>query len=176
MTGGVLWANLTLLFFLSLFPFTTQWTDVTDFARTPVVVYGVNLLAAAVAYYILQTVIIAAQGRDSTLRKAIGIDLKGKISPVAYIVGVLAALLVGGGPGPPVPASGSRSPATSGSPHVGHPRPPDRDGHHHPPRPPAPSAVPRAAIEITARSARSVSTRSGRPLPCQSCRHNVTDR
>src|SRR6202035_1037769 len=57
-TGGVLWANLGLLFCLSLFPFTTQWTDTTHYARTPVVVYGVNLLAAGVAYYILQWVII----------------------------------------------------------------------------------------------------------------------
>jgi TMEM175 potassium channel family protein len=95
-TGGVLWANLGLLFCLSLFPFTTQWMTATRYARTPVVVYGVNLLAAAVAYYILQTVIIAAQGHDSALRKAIGRDIKGKISPVAYIAGAAAALLGGG--------------------------------------------------------------------------------
>jgi uncharacterized membrane protein len=97
-TGGVLWANLSLLFCLSLFPFTTQWMTATHYARTPVVVYGVNLLAAAVAYYILQTVIIRTQGPDSALRKAIGRDIKGKISPVAYIVGAVAAL-VGGGTG-----------------------------------------------------------------------------
>jgi uncharacterized membrane protein len=95
-TGGVLWANLSLLFFLSLFPFTTQWMDTTHFARTPVVVYGVNLLAAALAYYVLQTVIIRSQGHDSALRKAIGSDIKGRISPVFYITGAVAALLDGG--------------------------------------------------------------------------------
>jgi uncharacterized membrane protein len=95
-TGGILWANLALLFFLSLFPFTTQWMETTRYARTPVVVYGVNLLLAALAYYILQTRIIRTQGRDSALRKAIGTDIKGKISPVFYIAGILAALLGGG--------------------------------------------------------------------------------
>src|SRR6201992_3608112 len=73
-TGGILWANLALLFFLSLFPFTTDWTDTSHYARTPVVVYGLNLLAAGVAYYILQTVIIRSQGDDSCLRKALGGD------------------------------------------------------------------------------------------------------
>ena len=98
-TGGVLWANLSLLFFLSLFPFTTQWMAVTDFARTPVVVYGVNLLLAAIAYYTLQTVIIRTQGHDSALRTAIGSDFKGKISPVFYITGCVAALIDGAGTG-----------------------------------------------------------------------------
>ena len=97
-TGGVLWANLALLFCLSLFPFTTQWMDA-HFARTPVIVYGVNLLTAAAAYYILQSVIIRDQGKDSPLRKAIGRDLKGKISPAFYIAGCLAALAWGGGTG-----------------------------------------------------------------------------
>jgi uncharacterized membrane protein len=96
-TGGILWANLALLFCLSLFPFTTQWTDATGYANTPVVVYGVNLLLAGVAYYILQTVIIHSQGLHSALRNAIGRDIKGKISPVGYIAGCLAALF--GGPG-----------------------------------------------------------------------------
>ncbi|MGH3206677.1 MAG: TMEM175 family protein [Trebonia sp.] len=95
-TGGILWANLALLFFLSLFPFTTQWTETTHYARTPVVVYGVNLLVAALAYFVLQTVIIASQGPDSALRKAIGRDIKGKVSPVFYITGAVAALLGGG--------------------------------------------------------------------------------
>jgi uncharacterized membrane protein len=95
-TGGILWANLALLFFLSLFPFTTQWMETTRYARTPVVVYGVNLLLAALAYYVLQTVIIAAQGRDSALRKAIGGDIKGKVSPAFYITGAVAALFGGG--------------------------------------------------------------------------------
>jgi uncharacterized membrane protein len=98
-TGGILWANLALLFFLSLFPFTTQWMETTRYARTPVIVYGVNLLLAALAYYILQTGIIRTQGRDSALRKAVGTDIKGKISPVFYIAGILAALLGGGGQG-----------------------------------------------------------------------------
>src|ERR1700749_1379039 len=84
-TGGILWANLGLLFFLSLFPFTTQWMETTRYARTPVVVYGVNLLLAALAYY--------------ALPKAIGRDIKGKVSPVFYIAGALAALLGGGGHG-----------------------------------------------------------------------------
>jgi uncharacterized membrane protein len=98
-TGGVLWANLGLLFCLSLFPFTTKWVDDTLWARTPVVVYGVNLLAAAVAYYILQSAIIRDQGRDSPLRKAIGGDLKGKLSPFFYIAGCVAALAGDGGRG-----------------------------------------------------------------------------
>jgi uncharacterized membrane protein len=98
-TGGILWANLTLLFFLSLFPFTTQWMDVSGFARTPVVVYGVNLLAAALAYYVLQTVIVRSQGRDSALRRAIGSDFKGKLSPFFYVGGCVAALLGGAGSG-----------------------------------------------------------------------------
>jgi uncharacterized membrane protein len=100
-TGGILWANLTLLFFLSLFPFTTEWADATDYARVPVVVYGINLLAAGTAYYVLQWVIIRSQGPDSALRKAIGGDFKGKVSPVAYIVGCVAALIGGGGPDRP---------------------------------------------------------------------------
>ncbi|MGH3248175.1 MAG: TMEM175 family protein [Trebonia sp.] len=99
-TGGILWANLALLFTLSLFPFTTQWVDSTHYARTPVIVYGVNLLAAGTVYYVLQWVIIRSQGRDSALRKAIGADIKGKMSPVGYIAGCVAALLGGAGTGP----------------------------------------------------------------------------
>ena len=98
-TGGILWANLALLFTLSLFPFTTQWVDTTHFARTPVVVYGVSLLAAGVAYFGLQWMIIRSQGQDSPLRKAIGNDFKGKMSPVGYIAGCVAALLGGAGTG-----------------------------------------------------------------------------
>jgi len=96
--GGVLWANLALLFCLSLFPFTTSWTDDTGYARTPVVVYGVNLLLAAIAYYILQSVIIRSQGSVSPLRNALGRDFKGRISPVFYCAGILSALLSGTGP------------------------------------------------------------------------------
>jgi uncharacterized membrane protein len=98
-TGGILWANLALLFTLSLFPFTTQWVDTSGFARTPVVVYGVSLLSAGVAYYVLQRVIIRAQGQDSPLRKAIGGDFKGKMSPVGYTAGCVAALVGGAGTG-----------------------------------------------------------------------------
>jgi len=92
--GGVLWANLGLLFCLSLFPFTTSWMDESLFAHTPVVVYGVNLLAAGVAYNVLQTVIIRQQGADSPLRRAVGRDVKGKVSPAFYLVGILSALVI----------------------------------------------------------------------------------
>ena len=93
-SGGVLWANLGLLFCLSLFPFTTAWVDESRFAQTPVVIYGLNLLSAAIAYYVLQTVIIRQQGADSPLREAVGADLKGKLSPVLYLAGILSALLI----------------------------------------------------------------------------------
>ncbi|MEV4760979.1 TMEM175 family protein [Micromonospora sp. NPDC049559] len=93
-SGGVLWANLALLFSLSLFPFSTAWVDDSRLARTPVVIYGLNLLAAAVAYFVLQTVIIQQQGPESPLRQAIGADLKGKISPVFYLSGIISALTV----------------------------------------------------------------------------------
>jgi uncharacterized membrane protein len=90
-SGGVLWANLGLLFFLSLFPFTTAWMDESTFARAPVVTYGLDLLCAAVAYSILQTVIIREQGPDSPLRQAVGSDRKGKLSPVFYLTGIITA-------------------------------------------------------------------------------------
>ena len=92
--GGVLWANLALLFCLSLFPFTTAWMDDSGFARTPVVIYGVNLLSAGVAYFLLQTVIIRQQGPESLLRQAVGRDLKGKMSPAFYLAGILSALVI----------------------------------------------------------------------------------
>jgi uncharacterized membrane protein len=93
-TGGILWANLGLLFCLSLLPFTTAWTDETDYARSPVVLLGVNLLAAACAYVGLQQVIIRAHGADSELRRAIGWDAKGKLSPMLYLTGILSAWFV----------------------------------------------------------------------------------
>ena len=80
--GGVLWANLALLFCLSLFPFTTAWMDESRFERIPVVIYGLNLLSAAIAYLVLQTVIIRQQGPKSPLRQAVGTDIKGKVSPM----------------------------------------------------------------------------------------------
>ncbi|MBV1777625.1 DUF1211 domain-containing protein [Paeniglutamicibacter sp. ABSL32-1] len=94
-TGGVLWANLHLLFWLSLLPFTTAWMDESSLAKTPVVTYGINLLAAAAAYLILQRVIIRGQGADSTLKRAMGRDRKGKASLVLYTLGIFAALLGG---------------------------------------------------------------------------------
>ena len=102
-TGAILWANLALLFFLSLFPFTTQWMDTSHFAATPVVTYGVNLILAGVAYWILQSVIVASQGPDSALRQAIGRDIKGKLSPFGYVVGCIAAIVGGSDTGPPRP-------------------------------------------------------------------------
>ena len=99
-TGGILWANLCLLFILSLLPFTTQWVDATRYARTPTLVYGINLMLAGTAYWFLQLVIIRSQGADSPLRTAIGLDLKGKLSPPIYVAGCLAALFGGAGSGP----------------------------------------------------------------------------
>lgn len=90
--GTVLWANLHLLFWLSLFPFTTAWVDEMRFARTPVVVYGLNLLLAAVAYYVLQLAIFRVEG-GSGLREALGRDLKGKLSPGLYISGIALAFV-----------------------------------------------------------------------------------
>ena len=91
--GAVLWANLHLLFWLSLYPFTTAWMDETSLARTPVVAYGVNLLGAAVAYYLLQQAIFRAEGQGSLLREAVGQDLKGKVSPLIYALGIASAFL-----------------------------------------------------------------------------------
>jgi uncharacterized membrane protein len=90
--GRVLWANLHLLFWLSLFPVTTAWVDESGFARTPVIVYGVNLLLAAVAYYALQLVIFRVEG-GSGLRQALGRDLKGKVSPFLYLSGIALAFV-----------------------------------------------------------------------------------
>ena len=89
--GLVLWANLHLLFWLSLVPFTTGWMGENHFATVPVVAYGIVLLAAALAYFGLQTAIIRTQGPDSKLAVAVGRDLKGKISPVLYTVAILVA-------------------------------------------------------------------------------------
>jgi uncharacterized membrane protein len=92
-TGGILWANLHLLFWLSLVPFVTGWMGENHFASVPTSAYGVVLLMAAMAYWILERLIIRSQGAHSLLRKAVGSDWKGKISPVLYIVGILAALV-----------------------------------------------------------------------------------
>jgi len=90
-TGPILWANLHLLFWLSLFPVTTAWIGENHMAAAPSVLYGVVLLMAAIAYWVLQQVIVAAQGPDSLLKKALGTDWKGKASPVLYLAGVAAA-------------------------------------------------------------------------------------
>ena len=87
-SGGVLWANLHLLFWLSLVPFVTGWMGENHFAALPTALYGVVLLMAAIAYWILQRTIMAVQGPDSLLETAIGTDLKGKLSPLLYIAGI----------------------------------------------------------------------------------------
>ncbi len=89
--GAVLWANLHLLFWLSLVPFTTGWISENHIASIPVALYGVVLLGAAIAYFILVRVLRAHHGKDSLLAKAIGSDFKGKISVVLYILAVVLA-------------------------------------------------------------------------------------
>ncbi len=89
--GSILWANLHLLFWLSLFPFTTAWVGEDHIAALPTAFYGVILFMAAMAYWLLQHFIIAAQGEESLLRKAVGADWKGKVSPVLYVIGALLA-------------------------------------------------------------------------------------
>jgi uncharacterized membrane protein len=91
-TGAILWANLHLLFWLSLFPFTAGWMGENHFAAAPTALYGIVLLMAAIAYLLLQQAIIRAQGPDSILKKAIGHDWKGKLSPTLYIVAIIATL------------------------------------------------------------------------------------
>jgi len=90
-TGPMLWANLHLLFWLSLVPFVTGWMGENHFAAVPTALYGVVLLMAAIAYWILQQIIIASQGPGSLLKVAIGNDWKGKLSPVAYAVAIVTA-------------------------------------------------------------------------------------
>ena len=87
-TSAVMWANLHLLFWLSLFPFMTGWMGENHFQTAPTAVYGTVLLLAAVAYFILQNIIIADHGRDSKIAQAIGEDRKGKLSIVLYAAGV----------------------------------------------------------------------------------------
>ncbi|OAD91080.1 hypothetical protein A7A78_04510 [Aequorivita soesokkakensis] len=90
-SGGILWANLHLLFWLSLIPFVTGWVGENHFAELPMALYGVVLLMAAIAYFILQNRILALQGKDSLLAKALGKDIKGKASPIIYIVAIIAS-------------------------------------------------------------------------------------
>lgn len=89
--GGILWANLHLLFWLSLIPFTTAWMGENHFESLPTALYGGVLFMAAIAYFILQYAIVKKHGEKSLLRKAIGHDLKGKISPVLYASAVVSA-------------------------------------------------------------------------------------
>jgi len=91
--GVILWANTHLLFWLSLIPFATGWMGENHFAPLPAAVYGVALLMPAVAYYLLQLTIMRTQGTNSTLEKALGNDVKGKISPVLYIAAIPLAFV-----------------------------------------------------------------------------------
>jgi len=92
--GMILWANLHLLFWLSLVPFFTAWMGEEDFAEVPVFSYGCVLLLAAIAYYLLQLAIVAEDGPDSKIAAALGRDIKGKISPVVYLVAMSMAFLL----------------------------------------------------------------------------------
>src|SRR5689334_3290309 len=87
-SGAALWANLHLLFWLSLIPFSTAWMSEHRFPEVPTAVYGIVLLAAAIAYYILQTTLVHGEGQTSRLRAALGTDVKGKVSPLLYILGI----------------------------------------------------------------------------------------
>ena len=89
--GAVMWANLHLLFWLSLIPFTTAWMDEHSLAAAPVTLYGAVLLLSAIAWYILQIAIVRLQGPGSPLNRALGRDLKGKLSPLFYLAGMVLA-------------------------------------------------------------------------------------
>lgn len=91
--GRILWANLHLLFWLSLTPFVTSWMGATNFAAWPVAMYGVVLLLTAIAYTVLSKVLIAHHGQDSPLAVAVGSDIKGKVSMLIYAVAILVAFL-----------------------------------------------------------------------------------
>jgi uncharacterized membrane protein len=90
-SGAILWANLHLLFWLSLIPVTTGWMGENHYATAPTALYGVVLLCAAIAYFVLQQLIIRAQGSQSLLQKAVGADFKGRMSPVFYLTAVIVA-------------------------------------------------------------------------------------
>jgi uncharacterized membrane protein len=92
--GPIMWANMHLLFWLSLIPFSTGWMGENHFASLPTALYGVSLLMPAIAFYILQRAIIRHQGREGLLAKALGADLKGKISPVLYVIAIVFAFFV----------------------------------------------------------------------------------
>ncbi|MBB6324918.1 putative membrane protein [Algoriphagus iocasae] len=90
-SGSILWANLHLLFWLSLVPFVTGWMGENNFANITMALYGVVLLMSAIAYFILQRIIIQAHGKDGVLARAVGNDLKGKLSPILYILGIASS-------------------------------------------------------------------------------------
>jgi uncharacterized membrane protein len=92
-TGGILWANLHLLFWLSLIPFTTAWMGENHFAAVPTAGYGVVLLMAGIAYWILLQAILRSEGKDSILARAVGGDLKGKLSPLFCLAAIPAAFV-----------------------------------------------------------------------------------
>ena len=92
-SGGILWANLHLLFWLSLVPFVTRWIGDTNFAPIPSALYGIDLLMSAIAYFLLQTMILKRHGKNSLLARALGTDLKGKISPPLYLVAILSTFI-----------------------------------------------------------------------------------
>jgi uncharacterized membrane protein len=95
-TGGMMWANLHLLFWLSLLPFATGWMGENHFGPVPSAVYGGVLMMSAVSWTILQALIVRAQGRDGLLRRALGSDWKGKASPFLYLAGIVASFCVTG--------------------------------------------------------------------------------
>jgi uncharacterized membrane protein len=90
-TGKILWANMHLLFWLSLIPFVSGWMGENQFTTAGVFLYGIVLLGAAIAYFVLQFLIIKSHGKDSMLSKALGKDLKGKASPILYVIGIVSA-------------------------------------------------------------------------------------
>ena len=92
-TGGILWANAHLLFWLSLVPFVTAWMGENHFTSVPTALYGVVLLMAAIAYNILERAILAVEGPDSVLATAVGVDLKGMLSPIAYVAAIALAFV-----------------------------------------------------------------------------------
>jgi uncharacterized membrane protein len=92
--GAMLWANLNFLFWLSLVPFTTAWLGEHELAAVPTAVYGASLLACATAWYIMQAAIIRSQAEESPLRQALGRDVKGKVSPILYLSGIVMSFVL----------------------------------------------------------------------------------
>ena len=93
-SGGTMWFNLHLLFWLSLMPFTTGWMGENDFARLPTILYGINLLACAIAYHAMQAQLAHHHGPHGPMMQALGRDIKGKMSLLFYVAGTLAAAFV----------------------------------------------------------------------------------